>query len=52
MLAKGFSFIVVGIASSVNRSKEVIDSEICYLAAQLLAYGQVRAEMHSGEDST
>jgi hypothetical protein len=54
VLAKCCSSVVVGIVSFVNRSKEVIEDEICHLSAQGLTGGQVRAEMHSGKifDST
>jgi hypothetical protein len=42
--------VVVGIVSSLNRSEKVFDDEIRYLAAQPLAGGEVRAEMHASEN--
>src|SRR6266436_2883449 len=52
VLMECFSSSVVGIVSSVSSSKEIINDEICHLSAQRLTRSQVRAEMHTGENST
>jgi hypothetical protein len=52
VMAYRLSSVVVRILPSANRGKEMIDDEVCYLAAQDLSGGQVSAEMHAGENST
>jgi hypothetical protein len=50
-IARAFgSCAVVGIVPSMNRGEKVFDDEIRYVAAQPLAGGEVRAEMHAGEN--